>query len=381
MRRAIVILLLLTLMLSLASAEETPVYICVPKADKSGLEWAQPQEPEINGESTELYFLHSALAQIPGCRLSSYQKCSDIVFADVETCFVTDDTDRALITFSLWQTLSYNTNAEALNLKINGVCAQADGQLIVTLFCTQSELSLESLWQCAINNRKSVIYYPSANGLYAVPIVSEYCDAPGKLAQKIADNPEGLVSVIVELKDKPAFDKEGRRLLQLSADRQQAAAEAAVVLTFCDNSLNTQGVCFVSEAAEAFYAYPRNYRNQRASLLKTYEDSLPVILPAGDSENACALVTAVCAKYLSANDVLSAHMENEVLKVDLSAAFYERCQTMSEQSERECVFEMVNAMCEATGARSVIILIEGRTAQTLAGSVSINGELFTDYGR
>lgn len=381
MKKPVVILLMLALALFLASAEETGAYICVPNEDRSGLEWTESEMAVPEGESRVLFYLRAALAQMPGCRLSDYQKCGDIVFADVATAFAADDTDRALITFSLWQTLTCNTSAKALNLKINGVCAQSGGQLIATLVCAESDLSLESLWQCALVNRNSMIYYPSANGLYAVPILSEYCETPDMLARKLTENPIGLLPVKVDLMDKPAFDKEGRRVLQLSSERQHSAAEAAIVFTFCENSVNAQGVCFVTDAGDAYYAYPRGYRNQKASLLKTAEDSQSVLLPAADSENAPALVAAVCSKYLSATDILRAYMENGVFTLDLSAAFYERSQEMSEEGERECVFEMVNSLCEATGARSVRILIVGNTAKTLAGAVSINGELFADYGR
>ena len=83
---------------------------------------------------------------------------------------------------------------------------------------------------------------------------------------------------------------------------------------------------------------------------------------------------------LSTEDVLGVQVVGGVARVNLSANFYRSCQSLSPRAERDLVYAMVNTLCELGGIRAVRFYIEGRAADTLAGSIYLRSALMPNPG-
>lgn len=83
---------------------------------------------------------------------------------------------------------------------------------------------------------------------------------------------------------------------------------------------------------------------------------------------------------VSPEDLLGVQVSGGIARVNLSASFYRSCQTLSPRAERDLVYAMVNTLCELDGIRAVRFLVEGRAADTLAGSVYLRSPLMPNPG-
>ncbi len=83
---------------------------------------------------------------------------------------------------------------------------------------------------------------------------------------------------------------------------------------------------------------------------------------------------------VSAEDVLGVQVVGGIARVNLSASFYRSCQTLSPRAERDLVYAMVNTLCALDGIRAVRFYVEGRAADTLAGSVYLRSPLMPNPG-
>lgn len=83
---------------------------------------------------------------------------------------------------------------------------------------------------------------------------------------------------------------------------------------------------------------------------------------------------------LKSEDVLGVQVIGGVAKVNLSANFYRSCQRLSPRAERDLVYAMVNTLCTLDGIRAVRFLVEGRAADTLAGSIYLRSPLLPNPG-
>ena len=81
-----------------------------------------------------------------------------------------------------------------------------------------------------------------------------------------------------------------------------------------------------------------------------------------------------------AEDILGIALEDGVASVNLSANFYRRCQSLSEETERSLVYAIVNTLCELDDVTGVRFYIEGYSAETLAGSIYLKGILMPNPG-
>ena len=79
-------------------------------------------------------------------------------------------------------------------------------------------------------------------------------------------------------------------------------------------------------------------------------------------------------------DLLGVQVLGGIARVNLSAGFYRSCQTLSPRAERDLVYAMVNTLCELDGIRAVRFYVEGRAADTLAGSVYLRSPLLPNPG-
>ena len=79
-------------------------------------------------------------------------------------------------------------------------------------------------------------------------------------------------------------------------------------------------------------------------------------------------------------DILGVRITNRIAQVNLSANFYRICQALSEQSERNVVYSMVNTLCRLEGVKAVQFYIEGISAETLAGNIYLKSPLMPNPG-
>lgn len=81
-----------------------------------------------------------------------------------------------------------------------------------------------------------------------------------------------------------------------------------------------------------------------------------------------------------AEDLLGVQVVGGIARVNLSANFYRSCQTLSPRAERDLVYAMVNTLCALDDIRAVRFFVEGRAADTLAGSVYLRSPLMPNPG-
>lgn len=83
---------------------------------------------------------------------------------------------------------------------------------------------------------------------------------------------------------------------------------------------------------------------------------------------------------IHSQDILGIQTSGGIARVNLSANFYRNCQILPPLQERALIYCMVNTLCELTGIRSVRFYVEGRAADTLAGSIYLKSALIPNPG-
>ena len=83
---------------------------------------------------------------------------------------------------------------------------------------------------------------------------------------------------------------------------------------------------------------------------------------------------------ITASDVLGVEISDDAATVNLSANFYAACQQADDAQERNIVYAIVNAVCAFDSVRTVQILIEGRSIDTLSHNVYLRQPLIDDPG-
>ncbi len=79
-------------------------------------------------------------------------------------------------------------------------------------------------------------------------------------------------------------------------------------------------------------------------------------------------------------DLLGVQTVGGVARVNLSASFYRSCQSLGPRAERNLVYAIVNTLCAMEGIRGVRFFIEGRAADTLAGTIYLKSVLLPNPG-
>lgn len=79
-------------------------------------------------------------------------------------------------------------------------------------------------------------------------------------------------------------------------------------------------------------------------------------------------------------DILGVQTLSGIARVNLSANFYRSCQSLSPLDERNLVYAMVDTLCRLEGIRGVRFYVEGRAADTLAGSIYLKSVLLPNPG-
>ena len=83
---------------------------------------------------------------------------------------------------------------------------------------------------------------------------------------------------------------------------------------------------------------------------------------------------------VSTQDLLGVRVENGTATVNFSANFYRLCQPLNPRQERMLVYAIVNTLCQLPPVKAVCIRIEGAEVETLAGEISLTGELLPSPG-
>ena len=86
------------------------------------------------------------------------------------------------------------------------------------------------------------------------------------------------------------------------------------------------------------------------------------------------------AQSVYTDDLLGVKVSDGVAQVNLSAAFYRACQSLSERDERNLVYAMVNTLCELEEIRAVRFYVEGQAADTLGRSIYLKSPLLANPG-
>ena len=97
-----------------------------------------------------------------------------------------------------------------------------------------------------------------------------------------------------------------------------------------------------------------------------------------DAEGSAYRLPVSAALY--PEDILGVQVVGGVARVNLSAGFYRACQSLSPRAERDLIYAMVNTLCGLSGIRAVRFYVEGRAADTLAGSVYLRSVLLPNPG-
>ena len=99
------------------------------------------------------------------------------------------------------------------------------------------------------------------------------------------------------------------------------------------------------------------------------------LLMNGPPERASGRLEAVFPEGVSAADIIGIRMRDDQISVHFSKNFFERCQALSENEERNLVYAIVNTLTEISGINQVRFYIGGGRADTLAGSIHIRSPL------
>ena len=91
-------------------------------------------------------------------------------------------------------------------------------------------------------------------------------------------------------------------------------------------------------------------------------------------------VTTIQYTGMTEKDILSVNVAGDTAYVNLSQAFKEACNGLSDKNEMLLVYAIVNTVTAMDGINKVQFLIEGEQADTLAGHLCIADPFFRNYG-
>ena len=79
-------------------------------------------------------------------------------------------------------------------------------------------------------------------------------------------------------------------------------------------------------------------------------------------------------------DILGVEVEDHIAVVNLSGAFYSRCQSLDSAGERRLVYAMINALTELDGIRAVRFIVEGQSIDAMVQGICLKTALLPDPG-
>lgn len=362
------------------------LFLYVPSAEQNELKClrldtqiAPGQSPEEMLTSLVIQNAYENEAVLTGC-----YPVSGIVNMFIETRSVWDEKEKLLCAFAIWQTLSVNTDAHALNLWFNGIPVTTPNGILNTLTCEISSLSFEELYQTAMDHRLSTVYRANTNDNCIIPELVPYCEGSVRQLSEALQNDR-----VENSRDLPAigydfgisFTNDGALLYSVIGEDAADTQIAAAVMNVSTNLPDAEGILYSSGTKEDA---GRSYLltdavNYLAAEFVLYTGETRY-LPAADSGNPMAILKLICVEYLSDGDLLDAYIDGDCAVIDVSVKYYEQIQSLNEEQEHKCLFAIVNSVCKYTSANKVKITVEGKSAQGFAGNILIDSVLYPDYG-
>lgn len=138
----------------------------------------------------------------------------------------------------------------------------------------------------------------------------------------------------------------------------------------------------IGSAAELYFANSEGQLVKKRCALSQAAAASPkrlleYLLRAQPTESA---LHSVFPEGVGADDVLGVTIEDRIASVNLSANFYVRCQSLSEQQERCLVYAIVNTLCELKSIGAVRFYVEGASVETLVDDIYLKTALLPDFG-
>ena len=148
-------------------------------------------------------------------------------------------------------------------------------------------------------------------------------------------------------------------LTRAQFERMTASLET-IYMTARDGSLRALGRAMAPEDA----ASPRMVLALLFGEPEAWEEDVSRVIPDG----------------LSADDILGIRVADGEAVLNLSGAFYARCQRLTPQQERNLIYALVNTLTERPDVNAVRFQFEGETIPSLAHDISLLGPLMRNPG-
>lgn len=350
-----------------------------------------------------------------------------VVLGDVRLnhAYIVQDTAYVDVSLSQQQTLSAFTRALALTLNE----AFDVAYLVLTVDGHVPEGAQRGVEPCMPKREETPlyfqIYFPEADGEYIIPLVRHIAMPPGTSM---------VGSIFGSLKDGPlgtdlqaALDEEGditlddvriadRTLnLYLSVPDQGRIAHdgyACIAMSMLRNvpgvravrihvngervrdvpGANDAGLFTVASMADMlggfvtlYFAGADGHRLtaiNRAVAQRTAAAPLTALeeILRGPHEAEKTGLMNVFPADIKVEDILSLRRHNDLAVLDLSSAFYQACEGLTEDAERLLIYAIVNAITERKDINKVLFMNEGTNVETLSGAISLQKPLIRNPG-
>ena len=332
--------------------------------------------------------------------------------------------------------LMLNSRKEAICGLPDGVATEKDAGAAVEWARFQADAE-----RCAqeggVSQRWAVLYFPSQNGLWLLPELREISisegDSAARLMEEIIAGParEGTSARLLTvgaLAAEPTMEitPAGERIVRIALNASvrdslllQGTPEwllsAAISMTVCSFLPEVDGVTITLGEEPVFGANIRGAnRIFEDNIIRRQDFSMYVggicQLRLDDGGGNLTLVERVTSSAraespwhvlqqliagptsgedgvfqvtpagVSTQDLLGVRVENGTATVNFSANFYRLCQPLNPRQERTLVYAIVNTLCQLPPVKAVCIRIEGAEVETLAGEISLTGELLPSPG-
>ena len=83
---------------------------------------------------------------------------------------------------------------------------------------------------------------------------------------------------------------------------------------------------------------------------------------------------------IASEDILGVEVTGDIAVVNLSGSFYSHCQTLDPRGERSLIYAMINSLTDLEDIHAVRFLVEGKSIDSLVGSIYLRTALLPDPG-
>ena len=358
-----------------------------------------------------------------GASIEGICDSGNVVTVNMDTFTICEDKLRTLSTFAIWQTISCNTNAEAVNVLIDNTACMG------TVRCLKAEeLSYEALLYTVNQNRAYTIYtgdksgtlmltmlMPASENASAEEIMKHTASSGGDLTCSWPDS----FNLAGGFKYEYGFDLQGKRVLSLTYTEQQSGMRISeafgqsglqqwqfVAALALNNTVNIPGlqriklkllnlqVASVNGTDGVNIQFPEGeiardaFENETGlivNVLRPQNESVRFTveqkpMKAGEAQINKNVLLFSLPQLLEDGDINLVDVWNDSAWVDISAAFYAESQQLNEQDEERIIYAIVNSLSMNYGVSNVYFTVEGLKAETFAGEIRIDAPLHPNPG-